>query len=100
LRVAVLDPELYETTPGTGLPPDVGVRVNVDVLILPEFIGSLNVTITSVLTATPVTPFVGDTFITVGGVASTTGADVVNAELKAVSEFPATSFAALVTFTV
>jgi hypothetical protein len=70
LSVAVRGLELYETTAATGLPPDVGVSVTLEVLIVVAFIGSLNVTTISASTATPVALFDGETLVTVGGVTS------------------------------
>jgi hypothetical protein len=100
LSVAVDAPALYDTTAATGLPPDVGVTVKLDAVMVAPFIASLNVTTMSAPTATPVAVFDGETFVTVGGVTSAAGAAVVNVELKAVSEFPARSFAPVETLTV
>jgi hypothetical protein len=97
---AVPGPPLYVTFAGTGLPPEVGVTVNVDDVTVAVFIGSLNVTTTLVFTATPLAAFSGVTFITVGGVTSAIPTAVVNVEEKAVSALFATSFAPVVTFTV
>jgi hypothetical protein len=85
--------------PGTGEPP-CGDSVNVELFMVLRFISSLNsITILSVV-LTPVAPFAGASMITVGGVTSPVGADVVKLEVKAVSGLPATSVAPLVTFTV
>jgi hypothetical protein len=98
-KVAVAAPALYETTAATGLPPAVGVRENVDVVIEAAFIPSLKVTTTSAPIATPVAAVAGETFITVGDVTSGAAA-VVNEELKGVRGLPDVSVAPLVTFTV
>jgi hypothetical protein len=68
--VAVPAPELYDTEAATAPPPDVGDSVNVDVVIVPAFIGSLNVTTTLEFTGTLVAAFNGFTAVTVGGVTS------------------------------
>jgi hypothetical protein len=67
------------------------VSVNVVVLIVAASIGTLNVAVTKVFTATPVAPFTGTVETTVGAAA------VVNVHTKlAASEAPAGSFAPVV----
>jgi hypothetical protein len=98
--VAVLGPELYDTTAATGLPPDVGVSVTVAVVIVVAFIASLKVTTTSDPTATPVAALAGDTFVTVGAVTSGAVPAVVKLLVNSgETPFPATSCAPDVTLT-
>jgi hypothetical protein len=100
LIVAVLGPELYETTAATALPPDVGVSVTVAALIVVAFIASLNVTTMSESTATPVALFRGETFVTVGDVTSGGVPDVVNVLVSSGdTPLPETSWAPEVTLT-
>ena len=83
----------------TGEPPDVGVSVTVDVVTVPAFIASLNVTTTFEAIATLVAALTGVTLLTVGAVTSGF-APVVKVELNGVSALFDRSFAPLVTLTV
>jgi hypothetical protein len=98
VSVAVFVAELYETLAARGLPPD-GASVKVAPVTLDAFIGSLNDTVTVELTPTFGDSLAGDTVVTAGAVISGAAA-VVNVEVNATSEFPARSFAPLVTLTV
>jgi hypothetical protein len=86
VSVAVFVDEEYVTVPATEPPPP--VSVNVEVVIVVEFIASLKVAVTGEVIATPVEPDAGVTAVTVGGVAAT----VVNVhESLAASAVPAES---------
>ena len=98
--LSVALPALYDTTAGTGLPPEVGARVKVAVVMVPAFIASLNVTTTFEATATPVAPLVGDTLVTVGDVTSGAVPAVVKLLVSSgETPLPAASFAPEVTLT-
>jgi hypothetical protein len=64
--VAVLVAVINPTTAATP-EPSLDVRVNVEVVMVSELIGSLNFAVMDSKTATPVLPFVGVTAVTVGG---------------------------------
>ncbi len=68
VNVAVEVPVLKVTNPETGVLPG-PVSVNVDAVIVDEFIGRLNVAISELATFTPVAPLDGVVVVTVGGVA-------------------------------
>ena len=94
VNVAVLP--LTLTDPVTGVPVPVTERVNVEPFSVALFIGSENVTITALLSATLVAPLAGNRDTTVGGVASG-GVVVVNSQLKLLANaLPATSRAPVV----
>lgn len=69
VNTAVRVAAVYPTAPGIKAPPDV-FRKNVVVLIVAASIGSLNVTLTVALDATPVAPAAGVEEVIVGGVTS------------------------------
>jgi hypothetical protein len=86
--------------PATGFEPTVVFNVNVDEVIVSGSIGSLNVAVTVVVTATFVAASAGVVETTVGAVVSGAGA-VVNVETTcAASGLPETSFADVATVTV
>ena len=94
VNVAVL--ALIPTAPLTGAPELATTRVNVEVVSVALLIGSENVAIGAILSATPVAPLIGDVASTVGGVVSGGGA-VVNDQLKAdTNALPAASRAPVV----
>ena len=74
VNVAVLP--LTPTEPLTGVPELVTTKVNVAVVSVALFIGSENVAVGAILSATPVAPFKGVVDSTVGGVVSGGGAVV------------------------
>ena len=78
VNVAVLP--LTPTEPLTGVPLLVTTKVNVAVVSVALFIGSENVAVGAVPSATPVAPFKGVVDSTVGGVVSG-GAVVVNDQM-------------------
>ena len=69
LKVAICVAASYDTTPITDAPA-VTARLNVAVVIVKGSIGSLNVTLTVLLTQTPTAPSPGLVELTVGGVVS------------------------------
>jgi hypothetical protein len=65
VNVAVEVPVLKVTKPETAVLPG-PVNVNVDAVIVDEFIGMLNVAVSALATFTPVAPLVGTVAETVG----------------------------------
>ena len=94
VNVAVLP--LTLTVPATGVPVPVTASVNVVAFKVALFIGSENVTIAVLLSATLVAPMLGKRDCTVGGVVSG-GVVVVNNQLKLLANaLPARSWAPVV----
>jgi hypothetical protein len=83
VRVATPLPVLYVTNASTAT-FDGFLSVNVVPVIVPEFIGSLNVAVTTVAVLTLAAPLGGEKFVTVGGVVSATPAVVKNQTKSAV----------------
>ena len=97
VKVALFVAVLYATEPATTTPVTVFLRLNVVVLIVDGFIGSLNVTVTELFVATPAALFGGDTASTAGGVLSA----VMNVhDLLAANGLPARSLAPVETVAV
>ena len=93
MSTAVLVPASYVTVAATGVALDVGRSVMFVPVIDDASIGSLNVTLTVVLSGTFVAAFAGTTLLTVGAITSA----VINAQVfAAVSGLPAASRAPVV----
>jgi hypothetical protein len=86
--VTTLVPASYPTLAAVAAPPDVSVIV--EELIVPDFIGLLNVMVGDTLTATPAVPLDGDTALTAGGVTSAAEI-VVNDAVNGMSALPTAS---------